>query len=230
MADTGNIDLSALTFDEFVEFLFNRPENEEYWYQEPIYQWGYVAVSNASALVGHATRLFSEFGVIARRYALSQIDHGIWALLADGSTLSIQESLWNSSVPLKERAQCIHSMFHVYSDFVAGSEEDGTETCFNMWWDLIGDGFWSSAELTRQKNAALLSQDLKALLDAMFDTLKRILELPDPRTQRYALHGLGHLHHPAVRDLVQNFIDQHQDELDEEAREWVEQCRDGTVM
>ena len=230
MATPENLDLSVVSFEEFTEFFFHRPENEEFWYQEPIYQWGNVNVSDPAALVDHATRLFSEFGTIGRKYTLAQIDHGIWALLAEASPLSIQEYLWNPSVSLEKRIQCVQSMFHVYSDFVAGSEEDEMVGCFYMWWDFIGDGFWSSAGLTKQNNAALLSQDLKLLLDAMFDTLKRILELPDPRTQWYALHGLGHLHHPAVRDLVQSFIHQHQNEFNEEARDWVEQCRDGTVM
>jgi hypothetical protein len=121
-------------------------------------------------------------------------------------------------------------MFHVYSDFVAGSEEEEMETCFNMWWDLLGDEFWSTAGLTSNKRAALLNHDFRTLLDAMFDTLKLILELPDPRVQRYALHGLGHLHHPAVRPLVQKFIDTNRAELDEDSLKWVEQCRDGTVM
>jgi hypothetical protein len=229
MDQSGNLDLSVLPFDEFVEFFFQRPDDQEYWYQDPAYQSDNVAPSNPEVLIGHATRLFSEFGVVARRYTLSQIDHGIWALLSCWP-VSIQESLWNSSIPLETRIQCIRSMFHVYSDFVAGSEEDEMETCFDMWWDLLGDEFWSIAGLTSNKQASLLNQDFAALLDAMFDTLKLILELPDPRVQRYALHGLGHLHHPAVRPLVQRFIDQKRAELAADTLRWVEQCRDGTVM
>src|SRR5215471_15659208 len=103
MAQSGNLDLSALSFDEFVEFFFQRPENEEFWYQEPIYQWGNVTVSDPAALVDHARQLFSEFGAIGRKYTLLQIDHAIWALLADGSPLTIQVFLWNGSVPLEKR-------------------------------------------------------------------------------------------------------------------------------
>jgi hypothetical protein len=64
----------------------------------------------------------------------------------------------------------------------------------------------------------------------MFQTLSRILALSDPRAQEYALHGLGHLHHPEVRNLVQGFLDKHRDEFPPEGIRWVEQCRDGTVM
>jgi len=56
------------------------------------------------------------------------------------------------------------------------------------------------------------------------------LELPDERCQGYALHGLGHLDHPGVRETVQCFIDTHRAELAPSEVAWLEQCRDGTVM
>jgi hypothetical protein len=64
----------------------------------------------------------------------------------------------------------------------------------------------------------------------MFVTLQEILDLPDLRTKSYALHGLGHLHHPGVRPLIQKHIDQNKDQFSAEGLRWVEQCRDGTVM
>jgi hypothetical protein len=38
-----------------------------------------------------------------------------------------------------------------------------------------------------------LDVNSRALLEAMFETLQRILELPDARTQKIASQGLGHL-------------------------------------
>jgi hypothetical protein len=64
----------------------------------------------------------------------------------------------------------------------------------------------------------------------MFDTLSKILALPDDRTQGYALHGLGHLHHPGVCKLVQDFLDKNRSEMSDDGIRWVEQCRDGIVM
>lgn len=230
MDGTENTDASTLAFDEFVRFFFQRPANREYWYQDPEFADGNLKWSRPSVVIDYATRLFREFGAIGRNYFLSQIDHGIWALLADGSPLSIQEFLWNSSISLEKRDACIRAMSHVYSDFVAGSEEEEMVNCFYMWWDVLGDGFWSTAGLTRNKAASLLTQDQKRLLDAMFDTLKQILEVPDQRVQQYALHGFGHLHHEGVPAVVQSFIDQHRGQLTDDALKWVEQCRDGTVM
>jgi hypothetical protein len=75
-----------------------------------------------------------------------------------------------------------------------------------------------------------LNPDERRLLDCMFETLSRILLLDDPRTQRFALHGLGHLHHPQVKTLVQRFIDENRHEFTPEGITWLEKCRDGSVM
>ena len=75
-----------------------------------------------------------------------------------------------------------------------------------------------------------LEENEKKVADAMLETLCEILALDDERCQQYALHGMGHLHHPQVRAVVQAFIDKNSGEWDEDALRWVESCRDGTVM
>jgi hypothetical protein len=124
-------------------------------------------------------------------------------------------------------------MYNVYADFVAKSEVEVMENCFDIWWDSIASGFWnemSFARGVREGDVASLDSENCALLDSMFDTLSAILALPDKRTQQYALHGLGHLHHPGVHDLVQAFIDANRGAFSSDGLQWVEQCRDGTVM
>ena len=75
-----------------------------------------------------------------------------------------------------------------------------------------------------------LDPESRLLLDVMFETLKRTLELPDPVSRDCALHGFGHLSRPDVRETVQQFIDAHQSELTGDRLRWVEACRDGTVL
>lgn len=92
------------------------------------------------------------------------------------------------------------------------------------------DGFWTPPRPfvpgTYIGDASKLDSESHVLLDVMFKTMKRILELPDPEAQRAALHGLGHLHHPEVRDTVQNYISVNKFGLD---LAWLEHCREGTV-
>jgi hypothetical protein len=239
LTDELNIlDLSSKSFDQFLEFFFNRavvPDEKQFEffsiglagerYDEAVH-------SSPAVVVKHMTKLFSEFGIIALNYTLAQLDQGIWGIL--GENLRLYELLWDSSVPLEQRVQCIRSMFHVYSDFVSKSEVEVMVNCFNMWWDLILYGFWFQHKLvekhTEMGDVSKLDTESRLLLDVMFETLKQILSLPDARTQASALHGLGHLHHPAVRETVQLYIDTHRTGLTEDGLRWVEQCRDGTVM
>jgi hypothetical protein len=80
---------------------------------------------------------------------------------------------------------------------------------------------------TYRGDPSKLDTESRVVLDAMFETLSRILEIPDRETQRCALHGLGHLQHPGVHDLVQRFIETSGAEL---GLKWLEQCRDGSVL
>ena len=235
--DMPLFDLSQLNFEEFVSFLFDHDmEKEEYWYHEPALHtfntFNDKDVSSPSIIVKHMTRLFTEFSAVASRYSLPQINAGIWAMLGYGG-FQLEKHLWLPAAPPDERLACIRSMYFVYSDYVAKSTVEVMENCFDLWWDAVASGFWEQMDFElkiNQGDTLSLNAEHRALLDAMFETLSKILALPDLRTQGYALHGLGHLHHPGVRDLVQHFLDEHRQDLTAEGIDWVEQCRDGTVM
>jgi hypothetical protein len=236
--EARTLDLSSKSFEEFLAFFFARdvvPDGEQfdYFLGEPSGERYDQAVSSSpDVVVAHMTKLFSEFGRIADLYSLAQLNQGIWGML--GENLRLYELLWDSSVPLEQRVQCIRSMYSVYSDFVSKSKVELMENCFDMWWDLILYGFWFQRKLfeqgTKMGDVSKLDAESRRVLDIMFETLKHILDLPDARTQGYALHGLGHLRHPAVRETVQQFINTHRADLTEEGLRWAEQCRDGTVM
>jgi hypothetical protein len=232
-----NLDLSSKTFDQFVEFFFNRevvPDEKRFDYflmDLAGQQYDEFVPSSSAILVKHMTKLFSEFGQIATKYSLAQVDQGVWAIL--GAHLRLYEFLFDSSVPLPMRLECIRSMYHVYSDFVAKLETDLPPDLsgFWMWWDLVLHGFWTPPKPfvagTYRGDASKLDSESLVLLDVMFETLKRILDLPHAESQRCALHGLGHLHHPEVRGTVQRYIDANKSEL---SLAWLEQCRDGDVQ
>lgn len=238
MADDKPLfDLSLMNFEEFVSFFFNHDiKKEEYWYQEPALQnfndFHDKDVSSPAVIVEHMTRLFTEFSAVASRYSLPQINAGIWAMFSYGG-FRLQKHLWLPAAPVEDRLRCIRSMYFVYSDYVAKSTVEVMENCFSMWWDAVASGFWEQMDFELkigEGDVLSLKIEQRALLDAMFETLSNILALPDPRTQGFALHGLGHLHHPEVRDLVQHFLDEHRKDFTAEGIEWIEQCRDGTVM
>lgn len=235
--DLKNLDLSSKTSDEFVEFFFSRrivPDKEQFDYfltDLDGQQYDEAVPSSSEIMVGHMTKLFSGFGQIAAKYSFAQADQAVWGIL--GENLRLYEFLFDTSVPLPNRLECIRSMYCVYADFVAKSEEEPDPDLggFWMWWDLVLHGFWSPprpfAAGTYRVDASKLDSESRVLLDVMFETLKRILDLPHTESQRCALHGLGHLHHPRVRDTVQHYIDANKTQF---PLAWLEQCRDGTVL
>jgi hypothetical protein len=232
-----NLDLSAKAFDEFVQFFFARrvvPDKEQFDYfltDLDGQQYDEAIPSSSEVVVDYMTKLFSEFGQIATKYSMAQVDQAVWGIL--GENLRLYEFLFDTSVPLPNRLECVRSMYCVFSDFVAKSEADPDPDLsgFFMWWDLVLHGFWTPPRPfvagTYRGDASKLDSESLVLLDVMFETLKRILDLPHTETQRCALHGLGHLHHPEVHDTVQHYIDANKSEF---PLAWLEQCRDGTVQ
>jgi hypothetical protein len=235
--DMPLFDLSLMTFEEFVSFFFDHDvQKEEYWYHNPALEnfndFDDEGVSSPSVVVEYMARLFTEFSAVASRFSLPQINAGIWGMFSYGG-LRLQKHLWLPSAPLPQRLDCIRAMYLVYSEYVAKSAEEVMENCFDIWWDFVASSFWEQMRFTdkiEERDALSLSAEHRALLDSMFETLSKILALPDARTRVFALHGLGHLHHPKVPDLLQHFLDENRADFTPEGIDWVERCRDGTIM
>ena len=124
-------------------------------------------------------------------------------------------------------------MYNVYADFVSRlqTELGPNLSGFFMWWDLILHGLGLPANLIFRAHGKAMPRswirNRDRILDVMFETLQQILLLPDRESQKSALHGLGHLHHPGVRVEVQQFMDTRGSDF---RLEWLEQCRDGVCQ
>ncbi|HVY69638.1 MAG TPA: hypothetical protein VHH73_06890 [Verrucomicrobiae bacterium] len=224
----SELDVSLLTYEAWLEFWFGQPllERGESFAGKYFPDVGPHPVSRPECVVEHLKKLCTEFQQIGERYSLPQLNQGIWAMF--GAEIELQKYLWDGRVPIERRIRCLASVSVPFSSYVAGHPVKEMENCFYMWWDLVLDSFWIhhgfSPDYTK------LDSEGKDLLDAIFITLKSILESKDERCQYYALHGLGHLHHPSVRAVVQQYIESNRRQLDASAIDWLEECRDGTVM
>lgn len=242
-------DSAAPSYDEWVRFFFDRPEPpkiggvEHFFHHDLQEDYTFFDARDPARVIDHMTRLFGNFPKTLSVFPLPQINQGIWVMF--GCEFECQRYLFDRSVPLEKRLECIRSMYFVFADFVAPSEVEEMEGCFFMWWDLIADSFWMQfydqpdmskshdddlGQFPLKKHLNKLDNDAWQILETMFETLVRILELDDERTQGYALHGLGHLNHPKVKELVQGFIDAFPNVFTEEGLKWVQQCRDGVVL
>jgi hypothetical protein len=226
----GRFDPSTLSYKEFIEYFFTKPTGE-LWILDPDgKEFILHALSHPETILRYLTHFFVEFRQSADRLPLETLDDVITGMVG-AANFELQSVLWNNSLDLNDRIQCIRSMYRVFADFVCNCEVEVLVGCFYMWWDNICSSFWF--EKTRSvptEDYNLLGEQDHALLDAMFGTLAEILKLDDDRTKYCALHGLGHLHHPEVRSVVQEFIDDRRPQLEPSDLSWLEKCRDGTVM
>jgi hypothetical protein len=117
----------------------------------------------------------------------------------------------------------VEALYEIYATALPSWKNESEPGIFFMLWDHINS---HAARSISDRPDSVESE----ILDAIFETLARVLRLPDLESQGCALHGLGHLPHNGVRSLVQAYIDNHQSDLRPDEIAWLEQCRDGTVM
>lgn len=241
-------DLSALTYAQFLAFFFDRPVVKVGEYE--LFRSGidFFVASNAAIVVSHVQTMCRRLAELTGVYSREQLDQGLWAVF--GAGISCEQYLFDPAVDPTLRIACIESMYLPFRDVVTQYDGDIREQFYWMWWDMILHTFWASTdqykfdrsglsadeltekwrELALTHGYATLTNDLTQMAEAIFQTLLKILALDHRGCQWCALHGLGHLHHPLVRDAVQSYLDVHRNELDDADLRWVEACRDGGNM
>jgi hypothetical protein len=218
-----DFDLSQLTYEEWLMYLFDRPVGDRVFWNEVDQYDNYHDLAEPATIVQHLQRTCLEHGAILRRYSREQVDQGLWWILSE-SLFDCGRTLFDCTVDFDLRRRCIESMYHVYADIVAKTDGDATETIYWMWWDFIGHAC-TSHELDR------VTLDWQLTTSVIIQTLAKIVNLPNRRCQWAALHGLGHLDcHPKAREVVQRYLDAHGEELSADERKWVEACRECKVM
>jgi hypothetical protein len=209
MNDTALIDLSRFSFEEFITFLFDRdipPESEKWnpWY------WRTEVMFDPARICDYYIRLFKQPGFLLERFSPAQLEEGFWAISSHGYLgCSITELIWNADLPLADREECVKSMFYLYRDLFA---VEPSETAGFMWWDSMCWHLWHRGEKDRLRGGEDLSMQ-----DLMFETLVKILALDSENCQHAALHGLGHLQHPATEETIDDYLRRHP-MLSDEAR------------
>ena len=220
------IDLSGLAYPQFLAFFFDRPvvgqENEYDLFRTEMHSFG---ASDPTTVVSYVQAICRNFAELPKVYSHEQLDQGLWAVF--GAGISCEQYLFDPAVDSRLRMGCIESMYLPFRDVAATRIADiPTESFYFMWWHMILFTFWETDDYTY----SALSSDRKQMAETMYQTLSKILALDHRGCQWCALHGLGHLHHPLVRETVQSYLNVHRNELTDEDVKWVEQCRDGSNL
>jgi len=132
------------------------------------------------------------------------------------------QTVWNAFAP------CTASILTLFAKSEADPDPDLSG--FWMWWDLVLDGFWTPPKPfvagTYRGDASKLDSESRILLDVMFETLTRILDLPHLKLNA-ARCTVSAISTTLRATLFSHYIDANNSEF---RLAWLEQCRDGTVQ
>jgi hypothetical protein len=245
-------DLSALSYSQFLDFFFDRPILPDHKLHKLFLDaTDRFLAAKPPVVAGHVQEMCRKFSELTKVYSPEQLDQGLWLIFGCG--ISCEQYLFDTTVDLALRIDCIESMYLPFRDVVAHSAIDKRDSFYWMWWDMILHTFWQMADKfdymalardpeqtgqtiyqTMLKRAlefdyAALWTDGKQMVEAMYQTLVKTLALDHAACRWSALHGLGHLHHPLGKEVVQNYLEAHRGELSDEDLKWVEACRDGAI-
>jgi hypothetical protein len=169
----------------------------------------------------------SNFRAIVHRYSPEQIEQGLWAVFS--GDIDCQRYLFQPWVDRAARVACIESMYWVFHGAVA-QQRCGSQGTFWMWWDLILHTNGLSKRPTDYRLGHVqLTEDEECIIDAIYRTCSRILEIPHRGCQWSAIHGMGHLYHPEMPARLQQFLDEHREELSEQDIVWVQAAAENRI-
>lgn len=205
-------DLRRTSFEDFIAFLFAKevpPMGEDGVRGNPWY-WSAIVEFEPLRVVCDYTRLFAYPRFLLEQYSREQLEQGFTAIHGPSLEVGLASLLWERQVPFAIRENCVRSMYSLFAKLFA---EDGLDSASEMWWDSIAYD-WDGGNRSRANGG-----EDKAMQDVMFETLSKILALPQAQCQFAALHGLGHLHHPETLDLIGNYLARNPD-ISEELKEY----------
>src|SRR5579862_2765031 len=188
------IDITGISFDSFVSFIFDRPVPPDG--QRQCWYWTTEATFDPARLASHYVRLFSQPRFLLDKFSKSQLEQGFWAIPSSTLNCSVQELLWTDNLDFHVRAECVHAMYHLFERLFS---VEHLETAAHMWWDALCFD-WQCGNRSRDRGG-----EDQLMQDVMFETLAQILKLESAQCQADALHGLGHLHHPNTANLIAQF-------------------------
>jgi hypothetical protein len=193
------VDLTNASYEEFVAFIFDHDitfesEGKDYWY------WHMEVQFDARKIAAYYVQMFKEPEFLLTRYTKEQLEEGFWAIEGANLDCSVNRIIDDSELRLSIREECIRSMTNLFKRLFA---REALDTSVFMWWDeLCYD--WHCGNRNRERGG----EDLE-LQDVFFQTIAEVLAIDSWICQKAALHGLGHLHHPQTKELIDRFLEEH---------------------
>lgn len=220
MSDSSILDFDYRTGtpEEFARALFGRPIAATEDEKDAVGSGPYDPPCGDATFVRLCTGLFERFGELSAGYSDDQIEQGLWMVCGNPYFLVLNQ-LADADLPVGLAVDCVRASYHLYSDYLAPRLSYRHAGPLYMWWDQA----WTNG-------SSDFGPPEPQLLDAVLETLGRILEISDSECQRAALHGLAHFKQDwdetAGKAVIDAFIAQHRAEVSDELIAYAEFCRD----
>jgi hypothetical protein len=199
MVEPTSVDMTRFSFQEFVDFFFDRnvqtgSRSASCWYFNMDVEF------DKPTICSFYVELFCKPEFLLTRFNKAQLEQGFWAIQGPVLDCSLAQLLEDCDVTLTDKKRCIRSMRELFAQLFA---RDPLESSAFMWWDTLCFD-WRAGIRSRQRGG----EDAE-LQDVLFETLTRVLAIDSEPCQKSALHGLAHLYHPQTKDLVDRFLRDH---------------------
>ncbi len=204
--------LDKLSYADFVEFAFDRDLSDNVWY----YSFDAYIFGNTNVTAQHLITLFRAPEVL-EKYTPRQIEQGLYFVTSLLCDIKFDGLFWDTRLPFERREELIFANYDLFARFFAHHKTENI--CF-MWWDVLAYGYYMA-------NGKAEDEDGERVQQAMFETLKKILEIDSGDCQESALHGLGHLKHAETEQAIKDFLRRHR--ASQELKDYAQACIDGTM-
>ncbi len=223
--------ITQLSFDEWIRYVFDHPITDPAWYWAGYGFWDPTA--EPSITVSYLTSLFANSVTWLSAFSDPQISQGLRYLVSN-SLSDHMFALRDGRVPLQQRLKGLQSMYNLFEELFLprcsanlgylGETDRGPANALDsvcyMWWDLL------------PIHGSTAGPDTPATADTILDVLTRSLGLNSDACRESALHGLGHwcYYDPKrIEGIVDQFLAAHQ-HLRPELLTYARRARKGYVQ
>jgi len=113
MQESVRVDLTNVSFDEFITFLFDREVSSDAEKRDPWY-WHVETTFDPAVICAYYMRLFQEPEFLSTRFSKAQLETGFWAIQGPNLNCSAYRIIQETDLPFSLREKCIRSMFNLF--------------------------------------------------------------------------------------------------------------------
>ncbi|MBI1215900.1 MAG: hypothetical protein GC185_08800 [Alphaproteobacteria bacterium] len=170
-------DLSNISYEEWLDFVFDHPVTDILFAWHNDEAWGYTCPEVMA--VSYMTRMFKSSAGLTEKYTIGQIDQGLWFIPGPNGFLRFVVS---DAVQFQQKKECIEAIGSLFDDLLC--KNANLNVAGYMWWDSV------FTYCAFKKNS--LSRETE-VLSVVASTIANMLQHGCALARRSAVHGIEHI-------------------------------------